>query len=78
MAVTHLKTTVIVMLVNCVPIACFLALPGIFANVFVIWIVFGFSVAAFINSFFLLKVFGEFIEEKEEYVAEIDKLTQDK
>lgn len=77
MAVTHLGTTVIVVLINCVPIGCFLVFPNIFARVWVIWLVIGFSLAAFLNSIFLLKVFGEFIEEKEEYVAEIDKISED-
>lgn len=56
-AVTHLPQTFLILLINLVPVLWVLISPETFAPVFVIWLVIGSGLAAYLNSIFLVNIF---------------------
>lgn len=60
MAATHLGTTLLVLLINCVPWMLFLFFPTMFYRLFVIWLVIGTAVSAFVDAILLRRIFWEF------------------
>ena len=60
-AVTHLPSTIVILILNCVPFIWFLVSPGTFAAIFWIWLFAGTGAAAFVNSLILARIFDEFV-----------------
>ena len=60
-AATHIGETFLLVLINCIPFLLLLFFPAAFARVFWIWLLLGTSSSALADSYFLNKIFAEFI-----------------
>ncbi|MDY2628975.1 MAG: YesL family protein [Lachnospiraceae bacterium] len=58
-AATHLIQTLIILLINSIPVIWILVSPETFAPVFIIWVLTGTGAAAYVNSIFLVKIFDK-------------------
>ena len=65
LAVRHMPTTVIVLLITVAPVVLTFRSTTIFSWAVLLWILFGFSVIAFLNSWFLRRVFDLYTPEDE-------------
>lgn len=65
MAICHLPQTLLIIVVNAIPIICFLVGSYLLALGTVVYLFIGFSLAAFVNSFLFNKVFVNYITETE-------------
>lgn len=69
-AVTHLRQTIIILMLNCLPFVWFFVSPETFSLIFWIWIFAGTGTVAFVNSTLLVRIFDEFIPEDGEEARE--------
>lgn len=64
-AATHLPQTLVMVVINIAPLAWFLLSPDTFSVIFWVWVFAGEGISAFLISKVVVKVFDEFIPEKE-------------
>lgn len=67
-AITHLGRTVIMVVLNILPLAWLLISPETLAYVFLIWLLAGGGIIAFVNSYMLNGIFDKLIENSERYL----------
>lgn len=65
-AATHLPQTVLILVVNVMPVVWLLLSPETFSLVFWFWMVFGVAFFALINSFILNRIFDKFVDAETE------------
>ena len=72
MSIRHLPYTFLILIVAVVPAGATLMIPIVFAYGLIVWILIGFALIAFINSYFFAKIFGHYIpdEENEESISD--------
>lgn len=61
-AATHILQTIAMFVLNILPLAWFLISPSTIIYFFWIWVVFGFSLTAYINSYMLMNIFEKLAE----------------
>lgn len=66
LAMRHVPKTLMILLLNALPVALFLIDVNIFVFSLLLWALFGFAVIAFINSRNFLKIFAPYLSEEEE------------
>lgn len=64
-AVTHLPQTAVMILINVAPLAWFILSPDTFSVIFWLWVFAGEGVSAFVIAKIVVRVFDEFIPEKD-------------
>ena len=62
MSIINFRYTCAIIILNVIPILLFISLPQLFLLSFPVWLTFGFSVIALINSKMFVKMFDQFIE----------------
>lgn len=62
LAASHIGQTLVITVVNLLPVIWFLASPQTFSVIFWIWVFVGGGAQAFVNSLFLVKIFDRLIE----------------
>ncbi|HWP21540.1 MAG TPA: DUF624 domain-containing protein [Candidatus Cryosericum sp.] len=60
MSVKHLFVTLLVLLMNFVPVVCVLIVPSWAAYIILVWLFIGVSLPAYLASWFFLRVFGKY------------------
>lgn len=73
-AVTHMKQTAVILVINFIPLLWLLISPETFSMVFWVWIFAGTGVSALLNSMLLVRIFDEFIpkDNKEDNLENIE------
>ena len=66
MAIPNFGYTLIIVIFNAIPWVLFFLLPELFLVTFPVWLTFGFSAIAMINSKMFVKIFNKFIPEYQE------------
>ena len=66
MSIKHLPYTFLILIVAVVPAGATLMIPIVFAYGLIVWILIGFALIAFINSYFFVKIFDRYIPEETE------------
>lgn len=66
MSIKHLPSTFLMVIVSAVPIGATLLIPIVFAYGLIVWILIGFSLTGFINSYLFVKIFDHYIPNQEE------------
>ena len=66
MSIRHLPYTLLMLIISVVPMWATLTIPVVFLFGILVWILLGFSLIAFINSKFFVKVFDKYIPDEEE------------
>lgn len=66
MSIRHLPYTLLMLVISVVPMGATLTIPVVFLYGLLVWILLGFSLTAFINSRFFVKIFDKYVPAKEE------------
>lgn len=66
MSISHLPFTLVILILNVIPVVLFLLFPYYFFLSIPAWLLFGFSVTAWINSKLFIRIFAKFIPSEEE------------
>lgn len=66
MSISHLPFTILILILNLIPIVLFFVFPYYFFMSIPIWLLFGFSLIAWINSKLFVRIFAKFIPSEEE------------
>lgn len=62
LAASHIGQTLVITVVNLLPVIWFLVFPQTFSTIFWIWVFVGGGIQAFVNSLFLRKIFDQLVE----------------
>ena len=76
MSIRHLPFTILMMLITYIPLGATILLPIVLVYGAIVWIMIGFSLIAFINAKFFVKIFDKYIphdDEEEEGVAALEE-----
>lgn len=66
LTIVHLPTTALIAVLNCVPVLLLFLKTDIFLYLLAVWTLFGFSLIAYLNSYFLKKIFRMHLPEETE------------
>ena len=62
LAASHIGQTLVITVVNLLPVIWFLVFPQTFSTIFWIWVFVGGGIQAFVNSLFLRQIFDQLVE----------------
>lgn len=62
LAASHIGQTLVITVVNLLPVIWFLVFPQTFSTIFWIWVFVGGGIQAFVNSLFLREIFDQLVE----------------